>query len=119
MAGLIVKLIHVESAALAQRLTQHCVYSVVSEFLVDLLWRRGDSKVFKKFCLLKMRGDIGEEVEQEDELCDEVQTVGEFTYLGGRVSACWGCEAAVTAEQYVGGLSPGSVVICCIVKDFV
>ena len=32
-------------------------------------------------------------------LCDEVETVREFTYLGDRVSASGGCEAAVTARR--------------------
>ena len=38
-----------------------------------------------------MKG-ILETVEQEVKLCDEVETVGEFTYLGDRVSAGGGCE---------------------------
>ena len=37
-------------------------------------------------------------VEQEDKLFDEVETVSEFTYLGDRVCAGGGCEAAVTAR---------------------
>ena len=37
-------------------------------------------------------------MEQEEKLCDEVETVSEFTYLGDRVSASGGCEAAVTAR---------------------
>ena len=36
-------------------------------------------------------------MEQEVKLCDEVETVSEFTYLGDRVSAGVGFEAAVTA----------------------
>ena len=36
-------------------------------------------------------------MEQEENLCDEVETVSEFTYIGDRVSASGGCEAAVTA----------------------
>ena len=39
---------------------------------------------------------ILEAVEQEVTLCDEVETVSKFTYLGDRVSACGGCETAVT-----------------------
>ena len=35
-------------------------------------------------------------MEQEEKLCDEVETVREFTYLGDRVGAGGGCEAAVT-----------------------
>ena len=37
------------------------------------------------------------EVKQELKLCDEVETVREFTYLGDSLSAGGGCEAAVTA----------------------
>ena len=36
-------------------------------------------------------------MEQEEKLCDEVETVREFAYLGERVSVGGGCEAAVTA----------------------
>ena len=39
---------------------------------------------------------------QEVKLCDEVETVCEFTYLGDRVSAGGGCEAAVTAGTRCG-----------------
>ena len=45
----------------------------------------------------KCEGNIGEAVEQEEKLCDEVETARKFTYLGERVSASGGCEAAVTA----------------------
>ena len=37
--------------------------------------------------------------EQEEKLCDEVEMVMEFTYLGDRVSAGGGCEAAVTGKR--------------------
>ena len=40
----------------------------------------------------RCEGNIGEVVEQEERLCDEVETVREFTYLGDRVSAGGGCE---------------------------
>ena len=43
----------------------------------------------------KYEGNIGEAVEQEERLCDDVETVREFTYLGERVSTGGGCEAAV------------------------
>ena len=36
-------------------------------------------------------------MEQEEKLCDEVETVREFTYLGDSVSAGGGCEAVVTS----------------------
>ena len=41
-------------------------------------------------------------MEQEEKLCDEVETVREFTYFGGRVRASGGCEAAVTAKTRFG-----------------
>ena len=37
-------------------------------------------------------------MEQEVKLCDEVETVREFTYLGDRVSAGGEYDAAVTAR---------------------
>ena len=46
----------------------------------------------------KCEGNIGEAVEQEVKLCDEMETVREFIYLGNRVSAGGGCKAAVTAR---------------------
>ena len=58
----------------------------------------GDCKVFKEFSCRKCEGNIGEAVEQDEKLCDEVETVLEFTYLGDRVSAGGGCEAVVTAR---------------------
>ena len=41
-------------------------------------------------------------MEQEEKLCDEVEIVGEFTYLGDRVSAGGGCETAVTDRTTCG-----------------
>ena len=42
-----------------------------------------------------MKG-ILEAVEQEEKLCDGVETVSEFTDLGDRVGAGGGCEADAT-----------------------
>ena len=41
-------------------------------------------------------------MKQELKLCDEVETLREFMYLGDRVSAGGGCEAAVTARSRCG-----------------
>ena len=41
-------------------------------------------------------------MEQEEKLCDEVETVIEFIYLDDMVSAVGGCEAAVTARTRCG-----------------
>ena len=48
-----------------------------------------------------MKG-ILETVEQEEKLCDKVETVRGLTYLGDRVRASGGCEAAVTARTRCG-----------------
>ena len=58
------------------------------------------------------QGYIGEAVEQEETLCDDVVTVMEFAYPGG------GCEVAVTARTRCGGLRLGSVVSFCMARDF-
>ena len=52
----------------------------------------------RNFTCQKCDGNIGEAVEQEEKLCDEVETVIKFTYLGDRLSAGEGCAAAVTAR---------------------
>ena len=56
-------------------------------------------KFYENFACGKREGHIGEVVEQEVELCDGVETVREFTYLGDRVGAGGGCEAAVTVRS--------------------
>ena len=53
----------------------------------------------------KCDGNIGEAVEQEEKLCDDVKTVSEFTYLGDMVSAGGGCEVAVTARKNCGWIT--------------
>ena len=45
---------------------------------------------------------IGEAVKQEEMLCNEVETVRDFTNLGDRLSGGGGCEAAVTARTRSG-----------------
>ena len=59
-------------------------------------------KFSMNFTCRKCEGTIGEAVEQEEKLCDEVETVGELTYLGDWVSAGGGCEAAVTVKTRCG-----------------
>ena len=41
-------------------------------------------------------------VEPVEELCEEMETVRGFCYLGDRVNASGGCEAAVTARARIG-----------------
>ena len=58
------------------------------------------AKFSRHFTCRKCEGNIGEAVEQEIKLCDEVETVSEFTFLGDRVGG--GCEVAVTARTRCG-----------------
>ena len=60
------------------------------------------TKFSRKFTCRKCEGIIGDAVEHEEKLCYEVEKVREFTYLGYRVSAGGGCEAAVTARTRCG-----------------
>ena len=47
--------------------------------------------------------DVGDGTEEPVEvLCDEVETVKEFCYLGDRLSASGGCETAVTSRVRIG-----------------
>ena len=61
-------------------------------------------------------------MEQVEKLCDEVESVREFTYLGDRVSAGRGYEAAVTARTRYGWVKFRElslvVVCCCMAGDF-
>ena len=46
----------------------------------------------------KCEGNLGEVLERKERLFNEIETIGEFAYLGNRMSAGGGCEAAVTAR---------------------
>ena len=65
--------------------------------------KRVSSRLAKDFvCRRCDRGaeEMGEQIVEK--LCDEVETVKEFTYLGDRVDGSGGCEAAVTARARFG-----------------
>ena len=51
-------------------------------------------------------------------LCDEVETVREFTYRCDRVSAGGGCETAVTARTRCGLVQLRQCVSCCMAGGF-
>ena len=55
------------------------------------------SKLSRNFAGRKCDANIREADEREEKLCDEVKTVREYIYPSDRMSACRGCEAAVTA----------------------
>ena len=50
----------------------------------------------------KCKGIMEGLVDSIEELCDEVETVNGFCYLGDRLNAGRGCEAAVTARIRIG-----------------
>ena len=58
--------------------------------------------LWRNFACRECVWNVGEAVEQRVKLYDEVETVSEFTYLGDRVSAGGGCEAAVAARIICG-----------------
>ena len=64
--------------------------------------KRVTPKFLRNCACRKCEGNIGEVVEQEEKLCDEVETARKFAYLGDRVSAGGGCGAAVTARTRCG-----------------
>ena len=61
-----------------------------------------DSKVFKALYMQKMLTEYWRGCGAGEKLCDEVETVREFTYLGDRMSAGGGCEAVVTVRTRCG-----------------
>ena len=53
------------------------------------------------FMCAKCELRLEDKVEPREELCNEVETVNGFCYLGDKVSANGGCEAAVTARARI------------------
>ena len=60
--------------------------------------KRVTERFSRDFVCRQCEGNIGEAVEDEEKLCDEVETVRKFTYLSDKVNGGRGCEAAVTAR---------------------
>ena len=54
------------------------------------------------FLCSKCKGIMEETMDSIEKLCDEVKTVNGFCYLGDRLNASGGCEAAVTARVRIG-----------------
>ena len=66
-------------------------------FLVE----ESNSSMAKFFVCSKCNKANGVEVQQEV-ICNKVETVKGFRYLGNRLNASGGCEAAVTARTKLG-----------------
>ena len=60
------------------------------------------ARLIMHFVCLKCKGIMEETVDSIEKLCDEVYTVNGFCYLGDRLHASGGCEAAVTARVRIG-----------------
>ena len=60
--------------------------------------KRVTTKHARNFACWNCEGNIVEILKQVEKFCSELETVREFTYLGDRVSAGVGCEAAVTVR---------------------
>ena len=54
------------------------------------------------FVCLKCKGIMKGTVDSIEKLCDEVETVNGFCYLGDRLNSSGGCESAVTAKVRIG-----------------
>ena len=70
------------------------------------------------FTCRKCEGNIGKAEEQTEKLCDEVETVREFIYIGDSVTQMEDVSLLLLPEQDEGGVSLGNVVSCCMEKDF-
>ena len=72
----------------------------------------------RNFTCRRCKGNIGEAMEQEEKLCDEVETVREFTFLVTGWVQVEDVRLLWLPEQDVGWLSLSSAVSYCISFDF-
>ena len=64
--------------------------------------KRATTRLAIHFICLKYKGIMEEMVDLIEKLCNEVETVNEFCYLGDRLNSSGGCEPAVTARVRIG-----------------
>ena len=64
--------------------------------------KRATARLAMHFVCLKCKGMKEGTMDSIEKLCDEVETVNRFCYLGDRLNASGGCEAAVTARVRIG-----------------
>ena len=64
--------------------------------------KRATARLAMHFICSKCKGIIEGMVESIEKLCDEVETVNGFSYLGDRLNAIGSCEAAVAARVRIG-----------------
>ena len=68
--------------------------------------KRVTARLAMRFVCLKCKGIMEGTMDSIEKLFDEVETVNEFCYLGDRLNASGGCEAAVTARVRIS--------VCCV-----
>ena len=64
--------------------------------------KKATTRLAMHFVCSKCKGIMEEMVNSVEKFCDEVETVNRFCYLGDRLNASGGCEAAVTAKVRIG-----------------
>ena len=64
--------------------------------------KRVTARLAMHFDYSKCKGIMEGTMNSIEKLCDEVETVNGFCYLGDRLNASGGCEAAVTARVRIG-----------------
>ena len=64
--------------------------------------KRVTARLAMHFVCLKCKGIMEGTMDSIEKLCDEVETVNGFCYLGDRLNASGGCEAAATARVRIG-----------------
>ena len=64
--------------------------------------KRVTARLAMHFVCLKFKEIMKGTVDSMEKLCDEVETVNGFCYLGDRLNSTDGCEAAVTARVRIG-----------------
>ena len=82
-------------------------FSVVCEMREMDPWKmreskEGDPEVGESFLCVRFKKQVDGLVEPVEEFCEELERVRDFCYLGFRVNASCGCEAAVTARVRIG-----------------
>ena len=89
-----VNFIHLGSSLTVKAISTLCVQCGRWIHVRCVREKRVTPKLTGNFTSRRCEGNIVETVEQEEKLCDEVETLQETTHLGDRVSAGGGCEAA-------------------------
>ena len=64
--------------------------------------KRPNARLATHFVCSKCERIMEGTVDSMEKLCDEVETMNGFCYLGDRLNASGGCEAAVTARVRIG-----------------